>query len=584
MENFRITVPLTFLRFAIRLHMVKINSRPFIAHSPRYLSRAASRTGTAHLIAISGSHISLIAGFCFVCMRWLCAAMGLMRYSPARVAVVVSLFAAVFYSALADFAIPTRRALVMIVLAMGAVFLQRNTRPLHVLMLALLLVTLHDPAAILSAGFWLSFAAIGIILYVAADQLGKAGWWTALWKINWATSLGLAPLTLLFFQQVSLVSPLANLLAIPVLGVLAIPLCLISALLLPIVPAAGDFLLHAIEILLHGFWPLLQWMASWDWVQWTHSAPPGWTLLFALPGVLLLLAPRATPARWLGLILWLPALTQAPAHPPLDAFRLTLLDVGQGLSAIVQTQAHTLVFDTGARVDSGFDMGSAVVEPFLRDSGVDTVDTLVISHGDNDHIGGAYSLRERMNIRRTLTSVPERLSEFSPEYCQAGQSWEWDGVHFDILSPDGDLTAVRKENDNSCVLRVARGNACALLTADIEKEAENRLVGRYGADLHCNVLVVPHHGSNTSSTSAFLAAVQPEYALIPAGFLNRFNFPRPEVIQRYRAQGTLVLNTAEEGAIRVEFSPDERLAIDRYRLSHARYWNARHPLLEGFVK
>ena len=535
------------------------------------------RTGTAHLIAISGSHISLIAGFCFFWTRRLCAAIGLMRWPPSAVAVVAAVFASVLYAGLADFAIPTRRALIMVALAMGAIFLQRNTRPLQVLMLALLLVTLHDPTAILSAGFWLSFAAIGIILYAAAGQLGSAGWWADLWKINWATSLGLAPLTLLFFQQVSLISPLANLLAIPVLGVLAIPLCLVAALLLPVVPAAGDFLLRGTEFLLHGFWPLLQWMASLSWVQWTHSAPPLWTLLFAVPGVILLLAPRATPGRWLGLMLWLPALSQVPERPPKDGFRLTLLDVGQGLSAVVETQAHNLVFDTGARMGPGFDMGAAVVEPFLRNSGIDTLDTLVISHGDNDHIGGAYSLHERVNILQTLTSVPERLNGFSPLRCRAGQSWEWDGVRFEMLSPDGDDDAVatRKENDNSCVLRVVGGNSCALLTADIEKEAESRLLDIYGAGLKCRVLVVPHHGSNTSSTGEFLAAVRPEYALIPAGFLNRFNFPRPQVMQRYQTQGALVLNTAEEGAIRVEFAPDGGLVIDRYRSSHARYWNAR---------
>lgn len=533
------------------------------------------RTGTAHLIAISGSHISLIAGFCFFWTRRLCAGIGLKRWSPPRVAVFAALFAAVFYTALADFAIPARRALIMVVLVMGAIFLQRNTRPLHVLMLALFLVTLHDPTAVLSPGFWLSFAAIGIILFIAAGQLGRAGWWKELWQINWATSLGLAPLTLLFFQQVSLISPVANLLAVPVLGLLAIPLCITAALLLPVLPVAGDLLLQGTDRLLHLIWPVLQWMASPSWVQWTHVAPPLWTLLFVVPGILLLLAPRAMPGRWLGLFLCLPALTQMPVPPVSGAFSLTLLDVGQGLSAVVRTHKHNLVFDAGAHMGSGFDMGAAVVEPFLRESGINALDMLVVSHGDNDHIGGAYSLHKLIAIRATLTSVPKMLDGFAPQRCQAGQKWEWDGVRFEMLSPDSELAATAKENDNSCVLRIGLGDGCALLTGDIEQQAENRLLDRYAADLHCRVLVVPHHGSNTSSTGRFLAALQPEYALIPAGYLNRFNFPHPEVMRRYREQGTVVLNTAQDGAIRVDISPDGTLAIDRYRLSHARYWSTR---------
>jgi competence protein ComEC len=529
------------------------------------------RTGTTHLVAISGSHIALIAGWCFLPAR--CIACRLLPPSiwPPAVAAIVSLAAAVLYSALAGFAIPTQRALITIAVVTGGILARRHLQLLHTVGVALLAVVVVDPLAVASPGFWLSFLAVALIWLVLANRTGTPRRWVTLWRVNWATAFGLAPILLVFFGQVPLVAPLANLVAVPAIGFMVVPLVLLGTLLIGLNEAVARWLFDQAERVLAWTWAFLEVLASPSSLVWSQPTPPVWTIPLALLGVLLVLAPRGVPGRWLGLMLMLPAV-----RPPVDslapgAFELTVLDVGQGAANVVRTRHRTLVFDTGSRISERLDMGSVVVVPFLRHIGVRRVDMLVISHGDNDHSGGAASLLSLLPVRLVYGSTSSDRSLPNAMACRAGQEWIWDGVRFVFLSPES--RGGGTDNDLSCVLQVVGAGKSLLLTGDIEGRTEARLVARFGGQLESSVLVVPHHGSDTSSTRNFLREVRPHYALISSGYLNRFGFPHPRVIARLRETGAMVLNTAREGAISVHFGKDDPPGLPRaYRHSHRRYW------------
>jgi competence protein ComEC len=251
-----------------------------------------------------------------------------------------------------------------------------------------------------------------------------------------------------------------------------------------------------------------------------------------------------------------------------------LLDVGQGLAAVVQTAGHALVFDTGPATGERFDAGSAVVVPFLREYGIGRVDTLIVSHGDMDHRGGVPSLLAQTEVKRLLTSVPDKIrrDQGEVESCEAGQSWQWDGVRFEILYPFHDQAY--RGNDASCVLRVQTLKEAVLLPGDIEKRSETALLQEEAARLPADILVAPHHGSNTSSTAAFLQAVQPRYALFAAGYRNRYGFPRPAVVARYATEGATLLDSARNGAITFHLGSSAPSPPETFRQEARRYWNS----------
>jgi competence protein ComEC len=531
-----------------------------------------TRTGTGHLIAISGMNIGLVAGLVFFLARWLWSLPGVtVLLVPAPlVAAGAALLAALSYAALAGFAIPTQRALVMLVVVLGGVFLRRRTSPSVLLAIGLLTVLLVDPLAVMSPGFWLSFAAVAVILYVVNSGIGS-GWRERLvaWgRVQWAVAVGLLPVLLLLFQQASLSGPVANLIAIPVIETLVIPATLlgvVATLALPDSIAQWPFFLAATALEL--LWIPLEALARLPGTLWSQHTPAFWTVAAAVIGAALLLAPRGIPARWLGLVWLLPMFLVRPAPVATGEARVTLLDVGQGLAVVVQTAGHTLVYDTGARLSARFDAGRAVVVPYLRHAGVTRVDTLIVSHGDNDHIGGSASLLAAIPVTQVLSSVPERLA--NAKACRNGQSWEWDGVHFAMLHPDAGSQL--EGNNRSCVLRVESRFGQALLPGDIAARAERELLLRAEEQLRADILVVPHHGSKSSSTESFLDAVRPRVALLPAGYLNRYKHPHPRVVARYRERGIALEDSATAGAITVELG-NRGLQLTRYRETQRRYW------------
>ncbi len=527
------------------------------------------KTGTTHLVVISGSHIGLIVGLVYWLVQKLWARMGVLRWSPPRVAAVVAVLAGVFYSALAGFSIPTQRAIIMLAVAMLAIISQRHSKPIHTLATALITVLLFDPLSVLSSGFWLSFIAVGLIIYTVSGRLGQLNVIKESIKLNGVMSLSLIPLTLLFFQMISVISPVANFVAAPAISFLIVPLALLAVVLMFTSPSLATGLFTVVDYLLQGLWWLLNQLAALPFAVINHPQPSLWAVFLAGLAVLILLAPKGFPARYLGWVLLLPLIFTNSPRPANGELLLTLLDVGQGLAIVMQTAKHNLVFDTGSKFSADSDQGKSVLLPFLRSQGIAKVDQLIISHGDNDHIGGAESLIQGITVDKILTSIPEKLSEHQAINCMAGQTWSWDGVDFSILSP---VEHTGSENDNSCVLQVKTAHGTALLTGDIEANAEAWLVKTYGKQLKAQLLIAPHHGSKTSSTLEFLQTVQAKTVLIPAGYRNQFGHPHTDVIARYQALHTDYLSSADSGAIRVEFKNGAR-QISAYRQTNRRYWH-----------
>jgi competence protein ComEC len=520
------------------------------------------RTGTTHLIAISGFNVAIVAGVAFFLCRWLWAAWPRLCLAlPAqRAGLAGSALVAGAYAMLAGFDAPVQRAVLMLWLVLAAIWLHRGSRPSRVLALAWLAALLFDPLAIATPGLWLSFGAVAAIFYVSLGRLRAPGPWHALVALQLLLAVALAPLTLLFFQGGSWVASLVNLLAVPCFVVLT-PWALAGVLLLLAWPAAGVPVLEGCAFALDGFHAALVAISQLP-DLWLAASPPAAALVLAAIGVALLFAPRGLPVRALGLACLLPAMLPAQASPR-GGFELTALDVGQGLAVVVRTARHTLLYDAGPAFDDGFDAGASVVAPFLLAQGVTALDALVLSHGDNDHAGGVAAVRERIRVRREIGTWPG-----AP--CAAGETWQWDGVRFEVLrarAPSG------HRNDSSCMLRV-EGAFNVLLPGDVEAEGERELLAA-GALLDAEVLLTPHHGSRTSSTPEFVRAVRPQVVIHSAGWRHHFRHPRPEIVARYAAVGARQYVTGTGGAISAWRDPGSgAIEVREHRREAARFWNA----------
>ncbi len=530
--------------------------------------QALRRTGTTHLISISGLHVALVAGVVLIAVRrlWMLQPRLCLILAAPKAGVYAAALAAMVYSALAGFSIPTQRSLLMLLVVFGALVSGRTTTPSRVLALALMVVLLREPGAVLYPGFWLSFLAVAWIAYLMSARLERPGRWHVWVWLQLALALALAPPSLYGFGETSLVGPLANFVLIPLFS-LVIPILLFTLLLLALVPVWGAQLLEWNAQGLMLVWHGLDWLASLPQAYWIQPAPALWVAVLACIGLFWMLAPRGWPSKSVGAFLCLPLLIPGPSAPPAGSFDLTLLDVGQGLSAVVRTRQHVLLFDTGPGGSYALDAGDAVVVPYLRSTGVTKLDALVLSHDDLDHRGGLAAVRMGLPI----------LQEIGTEQgsaCRGGRSWEWDGVRFELLHP---RVAGWRGNNASCVLKVSAGSNAVLLPGDIERQAEQTLVAEQAGQLEAEVLVMPHHGSATSSTEAFLDAVRPQYALAPAGWRNRFRHPRPQVLARYQARDIPVFTTGETGALSLRISPAQPITPPRiWRSESRRIW--RYPV------
>jgi competence protein ComEC len=536
-----------------------------------------ARTGVSHLMSISGLHVTMVSGlFAWLVFNvWRRVPRLALRLPAQKAAALAAIAGALAYCLISGFAVPAQRTLYMVSVVALALWLDRASSGSRVLAWALAAVLVLDPWAVLAAGFWLSFGAVALIFYLGACRPERRGWLAQWAAVQWAVTLGLAPLTLVIFQQVSLVSPLANAVAIPLVSLVVTPLALAGAVL------PFDFPLHLAHWLLEWLLPLLEFLAGLEGAVWTQHAPAEWTLPPAMLGACWLLAPRGTPARVLGVTLLLPMFAVMPASPGDGELWLTFFDVGQGMAVAARTRRHVLLYDAGPSWGEQSDSGARVVLPFLRGEGVSAIDMLVVSHDDSDHSGGALSILNALPVAHLSSSLgagnPLNQRAVAPHayrsVCAAGQRWQWDGVRFEFLHPSAALLGnpFLSGNDGSCVLRIETASGSVSLAGDMERAAEQALLSNQRERLKTDVLLVPHHGSGTSSGAEFVAAAAPAHAVFQVGYRNRFGHPRADVLRRYAGQGSDILRTDAHGAIGMRFA-EGTISVEKRREVSRRYW------------
>lgn len=536
-------------------------------------------TGVAHLVSISGLHITMFAWLAvvlvgglwrrsrFLCLRW-----------PAPLAAAwVGLALALGYALFSGWGIPAQRTLLMLLTVTLLRSLGVQWPWPRIWLLVLAVVVAWDPWALLQAGFWLSFVAVGVLFMTGPGQTARPWrWWRPLWRLvreQTLIGLALAPLTLLLFGQVSVVGFFANLWAIPWVTLLLTPLAMAGVVCPPLWTAA----VWCADVLL----ALLAWMAQWPGAVAYFAQPPLALGVVGMAGCLWLLLRWPWPLRLLGLPLVLPMLLWQPRPPPPGEFSLLALDVGQGSSVLVQTAGHALLVDTGPRWDGG-DTGSQTIVPLLHALGL-RLDMVLLTHADSDHTGGALSVlaaQPQAALRGSGIADIAAQAQRPWQACEQGQQWVWEQVTFTVLWPAPDTLprpsgAKPATNAISCVVQVrSASGAVALLTGDME-QAQERALLRAGADVRADALLVAHHGSKTSTSAAWVQAVQPQVALVQSGWRNRFGHPATPVVQRLQAAQAQLFNTATCGAIHWHSTRPDTALCERER--QPRYWQSVRP-------
>lgn len=539
---------------------------------PPHQWQVFTRTGVNHLMSISGLHVTMVAtlAYALTLLLWRRSAHLVMRVPAPKAAALAGVLAAFLYTLLAGFAVPAQRTLYMVCVVAAALWCGKATSASVVLAAALLVVLVLDPWAVTSAGFWLSFGAVGAILFVVVNRIAREGWLSSWARTQGAVTIALLPLLLALFQQVSLISPVANAFAIPVVSFIVAPLAL-AGMLLPF-DAVLELAHFAMAVCMYG----LEALSAAPDAVWEQHAPPAWTILVALAGTLWFILPRGVPARWLGAVACLPLFLVFPPALNPGELKVAVLDVGQGVAVVVQTARHALLYDTGPAFGPGADSGNRIVAPYLRAVGVRRLDGLIVSHDNADHSGGAVSVLQALPVAWLASSLPDMdplpLIADHAFRCEAGEKWEWDGVSFEMLYPERASYALKlKDNDRSCVLRITAPGGAVLLPGDIERRGEEALLA-HGAALRAEVLLASHHGSKTSSTPAFVDAVRPAMVVFPVGYRNRFGHPHHEVVERYVSRGAALYRTDRDGAVLITVSPESGITLERYRSTYRRYW------------
>ncbi len=530
-------------------------------------------TGVAHLMSISGLHVTMFAWLAalLVSALWRRSSRLCLMLPAPTAALVGGVILAFSYAYFSGWGVPSQRTVLMLATVAALRCTGRHWPWPHVWLLACVAVLLADPWALLQAGFWLSFVAVGVLFATGpgldpVTTRGARARLKAMVAEQWIITLTLAPLTLLLFGQVSLVGLLANMLAIPWVTLVITPLAMLGVVAAPL----WEWASWAIGLLTTG----LQVMAALPFATLSVAQAPLWAGVAGVFGGLLLAMRWPLSLRLQGLPLILPVLLWQAPRPGVGEFELLATDIGQGNAVLVRTAGHTLVYDTGPRFSRESDAGHRVLVPLLRALG-ERVDTVVLSHRDNDHTGGAQAvlaMQPQAVLISSIESEHELQAQRAVTRCLAGQGWQWDGVEFELLHPRAeDYVPSHKPNSVSCVLRIRNATQAVLLAGDIEADQEASLVQRGAAMLKADVLLVPHHGSKTSSSAEFLDAVAPRFALVQSGYRNRFGHPAPAVLARYAARSIQVVDSPHCGA--ATWRSTQPNAVQCQRETHRRYWH-----------
>lgn len=570
-----------------------------------------NRTGITHLVSISGSHVTMIGACGGVVALWL---FKLLRFRsryfceslPAKpVAAAVAMLVAFLYCLLAGWGVPARRTFLMLAVTAFVVVARLPFSPSRVLSAAAALVVMMDPWSVLSTGFWLSFFAVGILFSIASMPASSYAqshirqWLRGLKdasRLQWLITLAMFPILAFLFQQITLSSIFANAIAIPVMTFVVTPLALLTALIAPLpglhLLAQGcAWLGH--EALLWMMIPV-NWMATAKWAVLDINAFPVFALLVALAGMCWSMQVPGIASRWAGWFLMLPALAWQPQRPIQGGWTMRVFDVGQGAAVLISTARHHVLYDTGKKSGSS-DSTMRVLLPAFRAMGVKNIDWLVVSHSDLDHAGGLNSLLMNFPIRNLVYSsgvekhFPDHVhsilaGEIKKQLCDSRSSWTLDGVVFSILNgpaedaasaDSGEFTIKRNQTSNarSCILKLEGLHHRALLPGDIGIGQESKLMEN--ADIAADVVLIPHHGSKTSSSDKFVALSGARHAIAQVGHLNRFRHPDPMVVQRWQRNGTQVWRTDHHGSVLIE-STEAGLEARSLRYLNGRYWH--HPI------
>jgi len=539
---------------------------------PDALWEAFAVTGIAHLMAISGLHVTgcAMAVLALLGIAWRVPACARLRQRVwIETGVVVAATAA--YAVLSGSSTPALRTLASVAILRALRAMRRSVSAAQVLAIAACLLVATDPLSLTSAGFWLSFVATAALLLVMSAGRGVPARLVEFTRAQSVITVLLTPVVAASFGRLSLVAPLANAVAIPAFSFVVLPAVLTGAVLAAIAPGASALVWRALAALLDRAWPALESIAAWPGASW---APASVSLVVSSAAVALGFAAcmtRVPGLRAAAAVFIVAALTGAPSRPATGAFALTVIDVGQGLAAVVETAGHALVFDSGPAWYGGAPAARVSLLPYLRARGLRAIDRLVVSHDDLDHAGGVEILRRNLSVHRLMAAPGSRLR--ADETCMAGTVWNWDGVKFRVVHPPAGFAG--SDNDRSCALRVEGPGGSALLLADPESAAEASLAG---ADIKSDLVLIPHHGSRHSSSPPLIAAAGARFAIASAGFGNRWGMPAPDAVARWRESGATVLPTAAEGAITVEFAPGrDGISIGSERRDNPRWWRVRPP-------